>query len=161
MRIVTLAGAAALLLLLPAGATAQQEGSGEAAGGEREAAEQGEVIYTREVFHYQAGRRPDPFRSLLGTAEMGIRPDDLTLVGVIYSTDPRSSVAVLLQQGATRRLRVRVGDRVGSMTVAAIYPRRIDVVVDELGVARRESLQLRPVRTQATEGDSETGSPQP
>jgi len=153
MRICILAVSSALLLLSPAAVEAQ-EGSGEAA------AERREIIYTREVFHYAGARRPDPFRSLLGTAELGVRPEDLTLVGVIYSTDPRSSVAVFLQRGATRRVRARVGDRIGSMTVVAIHPRRAEVVVDELGVSRRVSLQLRPVSTPATEGDSEPGSPE-
>jgi hypothetical protein len=136
----------------PAQAAAQSETPRE---GERR-----EIIYTREVFHYDGSRRADPFRSLLGTAELGIRPEDLTLVGVIYSTDPRASVAVFLQRGSTRRVRARVGDRIGSMTIAAIYPRRADVVVNELGVARRETLQLRPVSTQAAEGQTETESPE-
>jgi hypothetical protein len=153
MRTGILALCAALLLFCPAAAEAQ-EGSAAAT------AERREIIYTREVFHYEGARRPDPFRSLLGTAEMGVRPEDLTLVGVIYSTDPRTSVAVFLQRGATRRVRARVGDRIGTMTVMAIHPRRADVVVDELGVSRRVSLQLRPVSTPATEGDTEPGSPE-
>lgn len=100
------------------------------------------VVYEREVFTYSAAGRPDPFRSLLDDAELGIRLEDLTLRGIVHHRDPSQSVAVLTQAGSDRRIRARVGERVGALRILAIYPDRVDLVVEELGVARRETLRI-------------------
>jgi hypothetical protein len=102
----------------------------------------GPEVYRREVFQYQRAGRPDPFRSLLGTAQMGVRFEDLALRGVIHNPEPGLSVAFLEDTGSNRRIRARVGDRVGGITVLAIHARRVDLQIDELGLSRRESLQL-------------------
>ena len=68
----------------------------------------------------------------------------LTLMGVLYHPDPSRSVAVLSQTGSTRRIRARVGDRVGGIRIVSIGPRSVDLIVEEFGVARRETLELRP-----------------
>lgn len=102
------------------------------------------LVYEREVFRYTASNRADPFRSLLTNAELGIRTEDLTLLGVIHHPDPSQSVAVLAQRGEDRRLRARVGERLGSVRVLAIHQRSIDVVVEEFGLARRERLEISP-----------------
>ncbi|CAN5630393.1 hypothetical protein BH23GEM8_BH23GEM8_20570 [soil metagenome] len=102
------------------------------------------LVYDREVFRYDRGGRPDPFRSLLTNEELGIRTEDLTLVGVIFHPDPSQSVAVLARRGVDRRLRARVGERLGSVRVVAINQRSIDVVVEEFGLARRERLEISP-----------------
>ncbi len=113
---------------------------------ERAAAQDAEpattVVYHREVFTYPAANRPDPFRSLLDAANLQIRFDDLTLLGVVYNPDPSQSVAVLSQTGAERRIQVRAGERFGNIRVIAIHPRRIELLIEEFGVARRESLEL-------------------
>lgn len=101
------------------------------------------VVYRREVFEYDRAGRPDPFRSLVSNVELGVRLDDLSLRGVMYHPDPSRSVAVLVRAGEPRPLRVRVGQRVGGVRVIAIRPRSIDVVVDELGVARRATLEVK------------------
>ncbi|MDQ3555345.1 MAG: hypothetical protein M3409_01010 [Gemmatimonadota bacterium] len=101
------------------------------------------VVYEREAFRYERGGRPDPFRSLLGTEELGVRVEDLTLRGVIYNPEAGLSVAVLWDEAAKRRIRLRTGERVAGITVVGIYPRRVDVRVDEFGVSRRETLYLR------------------
>lgn len=101
------------------------------------------LVYRREVFRYGAAGRPDPFRSLVTPAELGYRIEDLRLSGVIYSPNPRLSAAVLSEATSKKRFRLRVGERIGGITVAAIYPRRVDVVINEFGVIRRESLLLR------------------
>lgn len=131
------AGAAALLLALVAPLPAQTAGDTV-------------VVYRREVFAYPAAGRPDPFRSLLNSEEFGLRLEDLVLRGIVYNQDPRQSVAVLSQTGSDRRIRVRVGQRIGGLRIVAIHPRRVDVVVDDFGVARRESLELKR--------ETETGS---
>lgn len=101
-----------------------------------------DLLYEREVFEYPRAGRPDPFRSLLGDAELGVRVEDLTLRGVVYHSDPSQSVAVLTQAGSDRRIRARVGERVGSIRIVAIQPDQVDIVVEELGVARRETLRI-------------------
>ncbi|HET7275744.1 MAG TPA: hypothetical protein VFI91_11320 [Longimicrobiaceae bacterium] len=108
------------------------------------ASAQGEttVVYHREVFDYGAEGRPDPFRSLLETANLGYRFEDLSLQGVVYNPDPRLSVAVLTQTGSERQVQAHVGERLGSIRVLAIHPRRIEVAIEEFGVTRRESLEL-------------------
>jgi type II secretory pathway component PulC len=100
------------------------------------------AIYEREVFQYSRAGRPDPFRSLLNNSELGIRVEDLTLRGVVHNNDASLSVAVLEQAGNQRRIRARVGDRIGTLRVIAINPRSIDVLVEELGVSRRATLTL-------------------
>jgi hypothetical protein len=120
-------------------ATTALLGAGEAMA---QAAPDSSLVYEREVFSYERGGRSDPFRSLLTNAELGIRPEDLTLLGVIHHPDPSQSVAVLSQRGEERRLRARVGQRLGSIRVVAIHQRSIDVVVEEFGLARRERLEI-------------------
>lgn len=99
-------------------------------------------VYRREVFSYPRAARPDPFRSLLQDVQVGVRFQDLRLRGVIYNSEGGRSVAVLWDEANQRRIRGSVGDRIGSVTIVAITPRRVDVVIEEFGVARRESLQL-------------------
>jgi hypothetical protein len=101
------------------------------------------VVYEREVFRYSAGSRPDPFRSLLEDGDLGIRVEDLSLRGVVHHVDPSQSVAFLLVAGSERRVQARVGERVGSLRILGIFPDRVDVVVEELGVARRETLRIQ------------------
>jgi hypothetical protein len=122
-----------VLLLVANSASAQQAPEGTEA----------TMVYEREVFQYPAAERPDPFRSLLRDGDLGIRVEDLSLRGVVHHADPSQSVAFLLVQGSDRRIQARVGERVGSLRVMNIYPDRVDVVVEELGVSRRETLRIQ------------------
>jgi hypothetical protein len=101
------------------------------------------LTYQREVFEYDRAGRADPFRSLLRGTDLGVRLEDLTLTGVVYSSDPRRSVAVLTRTGITRPIRARVGDRIGGLQVVAIGSRSVDVVIEEFGIARRATIQLK------------------
>lgn len=103
------------------------------------------TIYQREVFTYERAGRPDPFRSLLNSADLGVRFEDLSLQGIMYHPNPARSVAVLSQRGSTRRIRAKVGDRIGTTRIVAIGPRAVEVVIEEFGVARRERLELTSV----------------
>lgn len=103
------------------------------------------TIYRREVFNYDRAGRPDPFRSLLNTADLGVRFEDLALQGVMYHPDPARSVVILSQRGAERRIRAGVGQRIGTVRIVAIAPRRVEVVIEEFGVARRETMELKSV----------------
>ncbi|HWK90303.1 MAG TPA: hypothetical protein VNP72_09915, partial [Longimicrobium sp.] len=63
----------------------------------------------------------------------------------------RTSSAVFALPDSTTRVRLRAGQRLGTVTVLAIHPRRVDVREDELGVSRMFTLDLvrtrRPVQT--------------
>lgn len=118
------------------------------------------LVYRREVFQYPRGARPDPFRSLATPEELGYRIEDMTLTGVIYSPSSGVSVAVLTENVTRKRFRLKVGERLGGLTVAAIYPKRVDVVVNEFGVIRRETLQLRrPEPVQEGQGQAPPAPP--
>lgn len=108
------------------------------------------IVYEREVFEYSRAGRPDPFRSLLDDAELGIRLEDLSLQGVMYDADVSQSVAVLARVGSERPLRVRVGDRVGGIRILSISQRSVQVLIEEFGVARRGTLELKSVTQKGT-----------
>jgi hypothetical protein len=108
------------------------------------------IVYEREVFEYSRAGRPDPFRSLLDDAELGVRLEDLSLQGVMYDADISQSVAVLARVGSTRPLRVRVGDRIGGIRVLSIGQRSVQVLIEEFGVARRGTLELKSVTQKGT-----------
>lgn len=119
-------------------------------------------IYRREVFRYPgAAGRPDPFAPLLNSEEMGVRVQDLKLVSVIYSGDPRVSVATFTLPDSTQRVRLRVGQRLGSVTVLRIQPRRVDVREDEMGVSRVYSLELERPRRGVSGGQPAAPAPAP
>jgi hypothetical protein len=103
--------------------------------------------YQREVFQYTGSERPDPFRSPLPEGDLRFRFEDLTLHGVIHHAEAGLSVAILRLAGSDRRILVKVGDRLGPLRVDAVLPDRVDIVVEELGTPRRETLRLESGRT--------------
>lgn len=98
-----------------------------------------ELVFEREVFAYPAFTRRNPFRPLLGAAG-GVRFEQLSLIGIMYSRDPASSVAVLSTGGVQvaedgtmspvdgDAYYLKVGDNIGNTTIVEI--RRDAVVVD-------------------------------
>jgi hypothetical protein len=126
--------------------------------------------YRREVFRYQRGGRPDPFQPLLSAADLGYRVEDIRLTSIVYSPDPRQSIAVFAVADSSARHRLRTGQRLGSITVVGIYPRRVDVQVNDFGNMRVQSLTLQravraaapgPGAAGATVGAGQPGQPQP
>lgn len=121
--------------------------------------------YRREVFRYQRGGRPDPFQPLLSAADLGYRVEDLRLTSIVYSPNAQQSIAVFAVADSSGRYRLRVGQRLGSITVVAIYPRRVDVQVNDFGVARVQSLTLQrtpsPMAPGPGAGAPQAGTPQP
>jgi len=128
--LLAVAGALVAGTLLPAAPAAAQAGYGQ-------------DTYRREVFQYQRNARPDPFRSLLGSVNVGVRVEDLALRGIVFNENPRESVAILVENGSSRRIRARMGERIGAITVVAIHPRRVDLIIEDFGISRRESLYLK------------------
>jgi hypothetical protein len=126
---------AAPLLLFAMPAAAQRPGEQMARG------EEPRLIFEREAFTYPNGGRRDPFRALTGV-ETGPRFEELTLRMIIYSETPDLSI-VTLSDGSNRMHRLRRGEVVGNATVLDIGPTRVIFAVDNLGVRRREILELK------------------
>jgi len=114
----------------PAGATSVSERGGK-----------NEVSLIREVYAYNAESRRDPFVSLLMSGELRPMISDLKLVTVVYDPTGRS-VAILRDLTTKEQYRVRVGQALGRMRVAAILPRNVTFTLEELGFSRQETLAL-------------------
>jgi hypothetical protein len=99
-----------------------------------------ELVFQREVFQYPAFTRRNPFRPLLGADGGGPRFEQLSLIGIVYSSDPAASVAVVTTGGVAIAADgtmtpidgdasyLKVGQRLGNSTVVEI--RRDAVVFD-------------------------------
>lgn len=103
-------------------------------------AEEAELVFEREVFQYPTFTRRNPFRPLGGADQGGPRFESLSLIGIMYSSDPGASVAVVTTGGVDiaedgtlspvdgDAFNVKVGDRLGNATVREI--RRDALIVD-------------------------------
>ena len=102
--------------------------------------EPAELVFEREVFQYPSFTRRNPFRPLDAADAGGPRFERLSLIGIMYSSDPRAGVAVLSTGGVTvgedgtmtpvdgEAFNAKVGDRIGNTTIVEI--RRDAVIVD-------------------------------
>ena len=134
----------------PAAAPAAATGDTAGATSVAQRGAKGEITFYREQFAYEDGGRRDPFYSLFASGELRPVLSDLRLVAVIYDPTGRNSVAIL-REGATKdQYRVKVGQMLGRMRVTAILPKQINVVIDEFGYSRQESLALIDPTTQRT-----------
>ena len=104
-----------------------------------------QLVFEREVFHYQGAARRDPFRSLANDEGMGPLFDDLRLRMIIHSDRPGQSVALLID-GAKKIYRLRKGDVVGNATVLEITPSRVVFSVEDFGNRRQEILDLKTLK---------------
>jgi hypothetical protein len=102
------------------------------------------VLINREVFQYEGAGRRDPFVSLLTTADLKPLLADLKLVGVAYDPRGQNSVAVLRDVTSKEQYRVRVGQTIGRMRVAAIQPKAVIFTIEEFGYSRQELLPIAP-----------------
>jgi hypothetical protein len=101
-----------------------------------------ELVFDREVFRYPTFTRRNPFRPLLA-ADGGPRYEQLSLIGIMYSTDPSASVAVVSTGGVNVEPNgtltpidgdayyLKVGEQIGNVTVRAIHRDRVEVTVSE------------------------------
>ncbi|MDT8341844.1 MAG: hypothetical protein RQ751_10055 [Longimicrobiales bacterium] len=111
----------------------------------------------REVFAYPGFERRNPFKPLT-SAEGGPRFEVMRLQGIIYSTEPGRSVALLTAgragarpapgqptAGASRAesARLRTGERWGNVRIVEILRDRIIVDVEEFGLAERREMRLQ------------------
>ena len=103
------------------------------------------VLINREVFAYEGSGRRDPFVSLLTTSDLKPLLQDLKLVGVAYDPRGQNSVAVLRDVTSKYdQYKVRVGQTIGRMRVAAIQPKAVIFTIEEFGYSRQELLPIAP-----------------
>jgi hypothetical protein len=127
-----------------------------------------QLVFDREVFEYPGYQRRNPFRPLTGN-DTGPRFEEVRLLGVVLSSEPNGSVALLGSREArsgrgadpARTFRVRHGEVLGNMRVMAIHRREIVVQVDEFGIVDTRVLELRRTEPEAQPGadDPAAGSP--
>jgi hypothetical protein len=101
-----------------------------------------QVAIYRESFTYSEGGRRDPFLSLMLSGELRPVFTDLTLTGVVHDSDPRKSIAMLIDVSTGESYRVRVGQPLGRMRVQRIGLENITFSIDEFGLSRTETLVI-------------------
>ena len=98
------------------------------------------VLINREVFQYAGDGRRDPFVSLLTTKDLRPLLNDLKLVAVAFDPRGQNSVAVLRDMTSKEQYKVRVGQTIGRMRVAAIQEKAVIFTIEEFGYSRQEIL---------------------
>jgi hypothetical protein len=98
------------------------------------------VLINREVFQYEGSGRRDPLISLLTTSELLPLLTDLKMVALAYDPRGQNSVAVLRDITSKDQYRVRVGQTIGRMRVAAIQEKAVIFTIEEFGYSRQEIL---------------------
>lgn len=143
-------GAVVVMAVVPSGLAAQEPPEGQ--GPPQELTD---LIFEREVFDYPTYERRDPFEPLTSTSS-GPRFEQIRLRGIIYSPDPRRSVALLgtgttqgtPQAGGGQTRRIRIGESWGNVRILEIHRDQIVVEVEEFGLTERRVLQLERRRGQ-------------
>jgi hypothetical protein len=109
-----------------------------------------ELSSLREVFTYPTFTRRNPFLAL--EAGGTLRFEQLSLLGIVYSTDPSASVAILstgsvqvAPDGMTTAVQgsgnyAKVGERIGNVTIREIQRDRVIVDVEEFGLTERRTM---------------------
>ena len=102
------------------------------------------VLINREVFQYDGDGRRDPFVSLLTTTDLKPMLNDLKLTAVAYDPRGRNSVAVLRDITSKEHYKVKVGQTLGRMRVAAIQEKSVIFTIEEFGYSRQELVPMAP-----------------
>jgi hypothetical protein len=102
------------------------------------------VLINREIYQYDGDGRRDPFVSLLTTSDLRPLLNDLRLVAVAYDPRGQNSVAVLRDITSKTQYRVKVGQTIGRMRVAAIQEKAVIFTIEEFGYSRQELLPIQP-----------------
>ena len=101
-----------------------------------------EVLINRESYSYPGAGRRDPFVSLMNTEEIRPLIGDLKLVAIAFDATGRNSVGVLRDIGTKEQYRVKVGQQIGRMRVAAIHEKDVVFGIEEFGYSRQESVAM-------------------
>lgn len=99
-------------------------------------------LIARETYSYQGAGRRDPFVSLMNNGELRPVFQDLKLVAVAFDPLGRNSVAVLRDVTSKEQYRVKVGQEIGRMHVAAIRQKSVTFGIEEFGYSRQETLSM-------------------
>jgi hypothetical protein len=102
------------------------------------------VLINRETYAYDGDGRRDPFVSLLTTSDLRPLLSDLKLVAVAFDPRGKNSVAVLRDPTSKTQYRVKVGQTIGRMRVAAIQEKAVIFTIEEFGYSRQELLPIQP-----------------
>src|SRR5258705_5576121 len=95
---------------------------------------------THEFYSSSAAGRRDPFYSLILTDDIRPLLADLRLVGILYETSGRRTVAVMRDFQTNTQYRVTNGQSLGRMRVTQIRPRAVMFTIEEFGLSRMDSL---------------------
>lgn len=110
-----------------------------------------EITLQRETFSYNGGGRRDPYKSLMSSSDVRPLLSDLRLTAVAF--DPvgtgSNSVAILRDTHSKQQYRVRVGQQLGRLRVAAIRQKAVQFTIEEFGFNRQETLPLSSDTTKA------------
>ncbi len=118
-----------------------------------------EQVLDREVFVYPGDGRRDPFRPLLPGDPAGPRFEELRLIGVIFSPDPRQSVALVgvstggpstPMNSGQQTFRLRQDDLLGDMVILRVEQEHVIVETRRFGM--REQLELHLNRQHGRDG---------
>jgi hypothetical protein len=102
------------------------------------------AIINREVFQYDGDGRRDPFLSLISTSDLRPMLSDLKLTAIAFDPRGQNSVAVLRDVTSKDQYKVRVGQTLGRMRVAAIQEKAVIFTIEEFGYSRQELLPIAP-----------------
>jgi hypothetical protein len=144
-------GLLALALMAPPGPVAEAQGTQQAPPEPPpvQQADTADLVFEREVFVYPRYQRRNPFVGLLGGDQDGPRFEDLLLIGVVFSSDPTTSIAVLGPRDdsavggeAGKVYRLRRGQALGNFRIVEIQRSRVVVVVDDFGMTEQRIMAL-------------------
>ncbi len=101
-----------------------------------------EITLQRETFSYSGGGRRDPYKSLMSSSDVRPLLSDLRLTAVAFDPDGNNSVAILRDTFSKQQYRIRVGQQLGRLRVAAIRQKAVQFTIEEFGFSRQETLPL-------------------
>ncbi|MCC7141710.1 MAG: hypothetical protein IT349_06360 [Candidatus Eisenbacteria bacterium] len=111
-----------------------------------------EILLSPEPYYYETVGRRDPFVSLVSDAyiesseeEDRTGPDDLTVVGVLWSDTDRYA---LVETPEGKSMILREGDRYANASVTRVSPEGVTLYVSEFGVGRQVRLQVIDAKKQ-------------
>lgn len=112
-----------------------------------------ELVFSREVFTYPTYERRNPFTPLLSGDLAGPRFEELSLLGIVYFTNPEFRVALFgsgNRAGAaptgtavgSETYRAHIGEVVGNMRVLEIQRMMVIVEVEDFGLTEQRVMEL-------------------
>jgi hypothetical protein len=101
-----------------------------------------QITIQREVFNYDRSGRRDPYKSLMSSSDVRPLLSDLRLTAVAFDPDGNNSVAILRDSYSKQQYRIRVGQQLGRLRVAAIHQKTVQFSIEEFGFNRQETLAM-------------------